>query len=372
MKKILLFSDKWGNGGIESFVMNVIRCLDNTKYNITLVCAKKITDLYDDELKEKNIKTIELLSKGGNSPGMRRIEALKRFKALIANNNFDIAHFNICNSVDMFYAYISKKNKIKKIIVHSHNSGISGKWRKLKILMHKIWKKIFYNVPTDYVACSGEAAKWMFDKSKLNIVQIINNSINVEKYKFDINKRNIIRKGLNIGQDTYVIGNIARFSKEKNHRFLIEVFENINKKNKNTKLLLVGNGELKDEVENLVKDKGLSDKVIFYGITQDVPGILSVMDCFVLPSIFEGKPVVSIEEQVSGLYGIYSNTITKEVKLTNLIEYIDLNESKEFWANEILEKQKYVSNRKSMDKVIEEKGYGLESLRGNLERIYNR
>ena len=126
------------------------------------------------------------------------------------------------------------------------------------------------------------------------------------------------------------------------------------------------------EVENLVKDKGLSDKVIFYGITQDVPGILSVMDCFVLPSIFEGKPVVSIEEQVSGLYGIYSNTITKEVKLTNLIEYIDLNESKEFWANEILEKQKYVSNRKSMDKVIEEKGYGLESLRGNLERIYNR
>ena len=111
LKKILLFSDKWGNGGIESFVMNVIRCLDNTKYNITLVCAKKLTDLYDDELKEKNIKTIELLSKGGNSPGMRRIEALKRFKALIANNNFYIAHFNICNSVDMFYAYISKKNK---------------------------------------------------------------------------------------------------------------------------------------------------------------------------------------------------------------------------------------------------------------------
>ena len=331
---------------------------------------KSGTNLYDKELKKKQIIITDLLSKGGNKPLSRRLVALSKFKKILSNEKFDIAHFNICNSMDMLYAYIAKKSGIKTIIVHSHNSGVSGKTKLIKTFIHKIFKKMLKNVPTSYIACSEEAANWMFTKDKLKNVKIVNNSVDVERYLFDKEKRESIRKELKIDDNSYVVGNIARFCKEKNHVFLIDVFEEICKKDDKTKLLLVGNGELEEHIRDIVKSKKINDKVIFYGVTKNIQGILSAMDCFVLPSIFEGKPVVSIEEQISGLHGVYSNSITKEINLTDLIEYVDLEKGKEYWANEILDKKKYVNSRKSMDNIIEKKGYGLESLKENIERIY--
>ncbi len=332
---------------------------------------KSGTNLYDKELNNRNVKIISLLSKGGIKPLERRIKAMKKMKKIITSDKYDLIHFNICNSIDLTYALIAKKSGVRKIVVHSHNSNVSGKLKSLKILAHNIFKVLLKNVPTDYVACSNEAATWMFCKEKLKQVSIVNNSVDVERYLFNEEKRNNIRRKINADKDTFVIGNIARFSKEKNHLFLIDVFDEICKIEKNVKLLLVGDGELKSNIKEVVKNKGLEDKVIFYGVTQDVPGVLSAMDCFVLPSIFEGKPVVSIEEQISGLYGVYSNNITKEVSLTNLIEYIDLDKGKEYWATKILEKKKYITQRKSMNDVIEEKGYGLKKLKESIERIYN-
>ena len=370
-KKILIYSDKWINGGIEAFIMNTIRCLDNENYDITIICSQKGSDLYDEELEKRHVELKSILDESIKSPVLRRMKAISKFKKIVEKNKYDIAHFNICNSVDILYSYLAKKNGIKKIIVHSHCSNISGRMKNIKILIHEFLKRILSNVPTDYIACSNEAANWMFTKNKLEKVEILDNSVDVDKYKYDESKRSKTRESLGISDDTYVIGNIGRFSKEKNHEFLIEVFEKVYQYDSNVKLLLVGEGDFINYIKDKVNEKKLEENVIFYGVTQDVQGVLSAMDCFVLPSIFEGKPVVSIEEQISGLQGIYSSSITKEVELTNLIEYIDLDKGKDEWAKKILEKKKYVHLRKSRDKEIEKKGYGLDRLKEVLERIYN-
>lgn len=191
---------------------------------------------------------------------------------------------------------------------------------------------------TDYFACSELAGRWLFgDKTfEQGKVTIINNAIDLDKFKYDEKIRKDKRKELGIKDDTLVIGHVGRFVAQKNHTFLIDIFNELHKKEKNSILLLIGQGPLMDEIKQKVDLHGISDSVKFLGQRDDVNELYQVFDVFLLPSLYEGLPVVGVEAQATGLLCELSSDMTKETKVLNTTRFISLDISAEEWSSIIL------------------------------------
>ena len=176
----------------------------------------------------------------------------------------------------------------------------------------------------------------------------------------------VIKMNIN---DKLVVGHIGRFSLQKNHEFLIDIFHQISKYKKDAILLLVGVGELQDNIKKKVNELGLSDKVQFLGIRSDINELLNAFDIFILPSFFEGLPVVGVEAQATGLTVYTSDLITKDLPINNLVKYYSLNDSAETWAKNILENHKKV-NRENTTELIKQSGFEVKSAAEKMEKIY--
>ena len=185
---------------------------------------------------------------------------------------------------------------------------------------------------------------------------MLKNGLPLEKFKFDKEKRIGLRKGFGVEKD-FVIGHVGRFSKQKNHKFLIDIFKAFKKKNKNSKLMLIGDGPLRKEIEEYATSQGVREDILFLGIRNDVSDIYNCMDCFVFPSLYEGMPNTVIEAQTSGLPCVISNTITTEVNLTEKIEFCSIKDAG-LW----IEKIKKTENREQDYKILKEKGYDIEDI----------
>ena len=206
-----------------------------------------------------------------------------------------------------------------------------------------------------FFACSELSGRWLFREKafKNNKIKIINNAIDLEKFKFNKEIRNKIREKLDILEDTLLIGHIGRFVTQKNHEFLIEVFNDIYKGRKNSKLILIGQGNLKKKIVKKVEELGLKDNVIFTGQINNVSDYYNAMDIFILPSLYEGLPVVGIEAQANGLLCEFSTDMTKETKVLNTTRFISLKETPENWAKIILEDYKNFKRKDSFDEMTE-------------------
>ena len=321
-------------GGVETFLMNYYRNMDRNKIQFDFI---SIYDklCFEDEIQQLGGKVYKICSEKRNP-----IKYYRQLNKIIEDNQYRIVHINMLSLANILPIIVSKSRKVKHIIVHSHNSNTpSGILRKILNYINKP----FLHFATDFFACSELAAQWMFGKRilKKHNCKIINNAIELDKYKFNEDLRSNIRKKLNI-ENKFVIGHVGRFSYQKNHEFLIDVFYEVQKEEKNAILLLIGEGELEEEIQKKVKRLGIESNVIFLGTTDRVQDYLQAMDLFILPSRFEGLPVVGIEAQASGTKCIFSKNITSEVKVTNNVEFIGLNENIEKWKEEILKnKEKY-------------------------------
>lgn len=367
--KVLEYTERWGTGGIEAFIMNIYRNIDLNKFVIDILTSQNESSIYDNEIKKYNGQKNITLEEFYSSPIIRVIKNLKKYKEKIKYTNYDILHLNIGNGVSLIYAYLAKKQGIKRIIVHSHNTGIKKKNYIIKLIGHEICKRLFCRYATDFLACSDKAAQWLFPKKYQKNVTIINNGIYVDKYKFSQEERQQLRKKLHIEEDKLVIGNIGRFTEQKNHGFLIDIFKIIHSQNANSILFLVGEGELEDSIRNKVKQLNLEESVIFFGTTNKVPAVLSAMDIFVLPSLYEGNPVVGIEAQASGLPCFFSSNITKYAKITSNVHYISL-EDKEEWSKVILKNGTNIDNRKSQTEIVRNAGFDIKDVIKKIEEIY--
>ena len=260
---------------------------------------------------------------------------IKIISKIIKEGNYDIIHCHGYKSA--IGILLGKIFGVKVRIIHSHMAYVDEKFFS-KIIRHvvTVFLKIF---ATDYFACGIDAAKCLYGEKffKNGKVRIINNAVDLEKLKFDEFKRKEFRKEMNINPDTFLIGNIARLSKQKNQLYAINLIEQIALKTKNVKLLLIGNGEDELFLKRIVEEKSLNDYVCFLGIRKDVDRILSGLDLFILPSLYEGLPVVLVEAQAAGLNCIVSNNVTKEVAVTNSIFYLPLDEKYIDWKNKINE-----------------------------------
>lgn len=354
-KRILVVGMHNKIGGVETCLINYYRNINKEKIQFDFI------NMY-----EKLCFEDEILRLGGNIysiPNVKKrpIEYYKKLIKIIEENGYKIVHINMLSAANVLPVIAAKKTNVEHIIVHSHNSNTpSGVIRKV---LDRINKGVLLKYSTDLWACSELAGKWMFGRNKE--FKIINNAIDIEKYKFNEETRKKIRKQLNV-EDKFVIGHIGRFSYQKNHEFLINVFYELQKIEKNVYLLLIGEGELKDSIQKRVDELKINNKVSFLGTTKEIENYLQAMDIFVLPSRFEGLPVTGIEAQANGIDCIFSANISIETKINNNSVFLPL--ICEEWVKKISELKHNVSLRR-VERLIE--NYDIKINCRELERIYN-
>ena len=351
-----------GYGGIETFVMNLYRNIDTEKVQFDFLIHGEGENSFEEEIKLLGGEIYRV-------PSIKRyIKYHKQMKKIFLKNSqkYNAIHIHCGYAIPYFDAKIAKKYGIDNIIVHSHSSNTEFTKRKIvQILL----KNKLSNLAIYRLACSEEAAKWMFSDKVIEKKQyeIVKNAIDLDKYKFNIDTREKIRKELNL-EGKFVIGHIGRLAAAKNHIFLLEVFKKIYQNEKKSVLLLVGDGELKNEIKAKAKELNIIDKIIFIGKSNNVTNYLQAMDVFVFPSLYEGFGLAVLEAQVSGLQCFVSDTITKEIDVAQMVNFISLEKKPEEWANIILNSKEYKRENKS--DIAKQKKYEIAELSKEMEKFY--
>lgn len=365
--KILYFEETFGLGGIESFIVNVLKNIDLEKFEITIAAISITTDYFNSDLEKLGVNIIELLDEKISNPIRRYPRGLKLFIQFLKKNKYDMIHFHVSHAIDCLYVLAAKKLGVKRRIAHCHNSQVGQLY---KLIGHKICKIFTKNTPTLYLACSKKAAEWLYSGKTIreNNYEVINNGIDAERFIYNIKVRDSFRKKLGF-EDNFILGHVGRFNIQKNHQFLIEIFAEVYKRNKNARLLLIGEGELEEEMKQRAEELKIKDYIMFYGTSNEVPQLMQAMDVFVFPSLFEGLGIAVIESQASSLMTISSAVVPAETKITEYIKYMSLGESAGKWAEEILEYKKGYCRRNTYSDVCEH-GYDIKSVVSKIESLY--
>ena len=347
---------KWVGGGVEAVVMNYYRNIDRTKIQFDFICDNDSTNIPYEEIKSLGGRVFLI-------PPYQKIFAYqKELRKLLKENNYQIIHSHI-NTLSIFPLYAAKKAGVPIRIAHSHSTTNKKEWK--KNIIKQVLRPFSKIYATNYFACTEHAANWLFDKKEQ--VYILNNAIDLDMYKYDKKIRKEVRKELNIEEGTLVIGHIGRFVAQKNHDFLIDIFDEFQKRNSNSILLLVGQGPLKEEIENKVKKLNIESKVVFLGQRTDANRLYQAFDVFLLPSIYEGLGMVLIEAQTSGLPCIASTEVPAIAKVTNYLEFVDLND-KTTWLNKL--KTTNINNRKDNTIEVKQNRYDIKEESKKLENEY--
>lgn len=347
--RILIITTSALMGGTERFIINFLKVFSNS--NEIEIMLYKQTDVNVLREMKKYAAKIYIFPYYVKKPCAFYFKIKKFYKG----NLYDYVYIHANTSLSIVYTFPLWFKKNEKIIYHSHNSN-SG-----NALFEICGRKIIDRVCFKRFACSDVAAKFMYGK---RAAFIIKNGIDVEKYQFDNSIREKIREKLKV-ENNLVIGHIGHFNEQKNHLFLIEVFVEVLKIDKNAKLVLIGNGEKKRDILEKIERFEIGDYIIFVGNNDTVNEYYQAFDVFVLPSLYEGLPFVGIEAQASGLPCLFSSSISTEVRVTPLVHFIDLKESKQRWAQEIISLYEKSNTRENYSELIENAGFGLESLRKN-------
>ena len=262
------------------------------------------------------------------------------------------------------------KNGIPVRIAHSHNSQQT---KDIKYPVKLVYRRIIPRYATDFFACGRESGSWMFCGAPF---RVLTNAIDARVFRFRKDLRKAVREEFGISENDILVGHVGRFSLQKNHVYLIDIFIEVQKK-RPARLLLVGDGECRASIEEKVKAAGLSDKVIFAGLRADVNRLLMAMDVFVMPSLYEGVSFASVEAQASGLPCIISDKTPLECDVTGRVRQIALDNGPEVWARAVIEEADKawenpdVEARDTYD-VICAAGYDINANAAKLQRYYLR
>ena len=269
------------DGGVESVVMNYYRNIDKSKVQFHFICDEDSTDIPYEEIEKLGGKVIIV------PPYQKLFKYQKELYKIFKENSYKIVHSHI-NALSVFPLRIAKKAGVPIRIAHSHSTSNKKEWKKniVKNILRP-FSKVYAN---HFFACTKHAGEWLFGKKIIERkeLNVINNAIDLKKFEFNEKTREDLRKEFGIKEDTIVIGHIGRFMKQKNHDFLIDVFNELIKKNENSILMLIGQGPLLNDMKQKVRDLKIEDKVKFIGQVTDVEKYYNIMDIFLFPSIYEG------------------------------------------------------------------------------------
>ena len=356
MKRVLCIVGSMNAGGAETFLMKMYRNIDRNEYQMDFCVSADEKGVYDDEIIAMGGRVIHTVPK---SNGLYK--SFVSIKNIVRDNGYKNVLRVSQHSLSALELLAARIGGAKNVVYRSSNSQTGG--GKVNRILHKIFMFLPMYVPTKRIAPSTEAAEFMFGKrlTKHGKVKILHNALAVENYIYNTAAHENIRKELNLG-DSFVIGHVGRFSAQKNHKRLIEIFKYISDRLPNAKLVLVGKGELQADVEAQAEKLGLKEKVVFTGVRKDVPELLMGMDVLLFPSFFEGMPNVVIEAQATGLPCVISDSITREADITGTVQYVSLNESDSVWAEKVLEIADSGMERHDMTECFKKNRYDIESV----------
>lgn len=361
--RVLQVFGRMDRGGAETMIMNLYRNIDRSKVQFDFLVHTDDQCDYDGEIRKLGGNIYHIV----RYTGKNHLLYIKKWHDFLESHpEFKIVHGHM-RSTASIYLKIAKRYGLFTI-AHSHS--IASRGNTIERLIKNIMQ-IPVRFSADYfLACSNEAGKWLFGEkitSKDNY-KVLKNAIDVKNYTFDEDKRSEMRKLLGV-EDGFVVGHVGSFTHPKNHKFLLNVFNEIQKQYQASLLLLIGEGELRAEIEKQISDLGLQEKVLLTGTISNVNEYLQAMDVFVFPSIFEGIGLATIEAQAAGLPCIVSDRIPREAFITDLIKSLPLNQNVGVWAQAILE-IKNGFKRKDTSNEIYKAGYDVERNTRWLERFY--
>lgn len=373
MIRILQVFNNMGQGGAESMIMNYYRNIDRTEIQFDFLVHKNKKSTFDDE--------IERL--GGNiyrMPVINPFYPFKYYKSLRQffdqHKDYLIVHSHL-NTFSYFPLKIAQEFMIPNRIAHAHTATekiavkdvLNPKTTKeaLKKLVKLYLKQNIHKHTTHYMSCGGKAGNWLFGNKQPFLV--MNNAIEAKKFIYNPVMSSTYKKEF-VFENHIVIGHIGSFTNPKNHSYMLKVFKALLNENENCRLVLIGDGPLRKNIETEAEQLAILDKVAFLGLRTDISNLCQMMDLFIFPSFYEGLPVTLIEAQASGLKILASDTITKEVQITNDIKFLSINDSPKLWAQEALSLYPYV--RKNNFNSIQKAGYDIKTNTNILQEFYQK
>lgn len=358
MIRILQCVNDMHRAGLETMLMNYYRHIDRTQIQFDFLTHRPKKSDYDDEI-------ISLGGRVYHAPRLYPQNYPKYFKWM---RNFFAEHpeYKIVHSHIDVMSYLpllaAKKAGVPVRIAHSHTTSVD---KDIKYLLKQYFRKKVNSVATHRLACGEAAGRFLFGKQSF---EIIPNAVEAEKFYFDEAVRKQKRRELGL-ENKFVVGHVGRFCYPKNHEFLINIFDVVQRMAPDALLLLVGVGEKLEQIKKQVSTLGLETKVQFLGNRSDVNELYQVMDVFVLPSLFEGIPVVGVEAQFSDLPCLFSDRVPREVKFNNKSRFIGLERSAQEWAEAVLE-SKGADDRSHAQDDIANSHYDIRTAHAILEKFY--
>ena len=352
---------KFSAGSVEAVLFNYYRFIDKSKIQFDFFYDADSTVAPPQSLLDMGARFYCI-------PPYQHLPAyLKALYQHFWNNRYLIVHSNM-NTLALFSLFAAWYAGVPVRIVHNHSTA--GKGETKKNILKYILRPFAGLFATDRCACSRYAGAWMFGKKAVvsGKVMILNNAIDCAKFRYDAVIRQKMRQQLGV-QGRFVVGHVGRFCYQKNHAFLIDLFAQVHRQEPAAVLLLVGSGELMDEVRAKVHAKNLDDAVLFLGVRQDVSQLYQAMDCFVLPSRYEGLGMVGIEAQAAGLPCVFSDEVPREAALTGNVRYLSLSAPVTAWAAAVLEARNFA--RKDMLESVRAAGFDIKQEAEKLEQFYH-
>lgn len=344
-------------GGIEHFVMNYYENIDRSKVQFDFLFNYNERVAFEDQIKKLGGRVYYFsVRQDGNL-----IKYNRQLSEFFQNHReYKVIHGHM-PGLAIAYFEIAKKNGVKIRISHAHvtQTDPTIKGYILKLIIKNI--KYFSNY---YCACSKLAGHFMYGNTDFKVIP---NAVSTERFSFSTKKRNKLRQQLSL-ENKFVVGNVGRYSIQKNQLFLLDIFNEVKRVNKNAILLLIGQGNLKSEIVEKINSLNLNKSVILMDNKKDIENYYSLMDVLVMPSLYEGLPLTMIEAQSNGLPCVVSDAITQESRINSNVTYISLNESLEIWASKILA-AKRIDSEQAKSNIISA-GYDIKYTAVELEHFY--
>ncbi len=364
--KVLMFGMSSYPGGTENYIRNVFFHHDcSEKIQIDFI-TYQVDLAYSDEMEAFGYRVLRV-------PHLKQhpIAYFRAVSRILKEQAYDAVYINMLCAANPLPVYFAKKNKVPQIILHAHsNSTIKGLTRRV---LHRLCRGYSDKAATLRLACSAEAARWLFnEKNTASPIEIVPNAIDTDKYCFSTAHREELRGRYEIREDELLLGSVGRFGPEKNNLFMLDILEKLLERRAPAKLMLVGDGSLRAAIEAKIAERHLEDRVILTGTVIDPYPYYSAFDCFLFPSSFEGFGISALEAQSCGLPCYCSDTLSEELNVTHTVQYLPLSAGAEHWANVILQ-NKNPPDRHRLNVSVKESRYNIATQRNSVgELIYGK
>ena len=367
-KRVICYSEAWGQGGIETFLMALFRRYQGKGFVFTVFSCWDWNLAMDEELAALGVERYTVFP--DHKPGQvkRLKEGSAAFGELIDRLGPDAVYVNTMNGMGFLYTDVAKCKGVPVRVAHSHNSAFGSGQAAAKAVMHNFGRAVLGGSATERLACSAEAGRYLFGSRPFTVV---NNGIDTNRFAFNLEARAELRERFGIPQDVLLFGSVGRLAEAKNPLFQIRTFAEILRLEPSAYYLMIGDGDMRSQVEALVRKLGLEDRVIMPGYLPDPVPVYSALDCFLMPSLFEGLAVSCIEAQAAGCPILCSSALPAEAHVTNMEHTLPLDDGETKWAETAVAFLNESANRPSYASKVKDAGFDAESTAAKLTSLFS-